>query len=95
MLHEQMKFLSLQQRKVIETFLKEGLPQKVDTFFVDAVERLMAGFTPITIQAEELMDQLEAMGPSDLDTFKTRLEAILADYTRGKDAQKLRIIIKR
>lgn len=71
------------------------MSQKVDTFFVDAVERLMAGFTPITIQAEELIDQLEAMGPCDLDTFKARLEAILSDYTRGKDAQKLRIVVKR
>jgi hypothetical protein len=95
MLHVQMKFLSAQQRKVIEDFLKDGLPQKVDTFFVDAVERLMAGFTPITIQAEELMDQLEAMGPCDLDTFRARLDAILSDYTKDKDAQKLRIIIKR
>jgi hypothetical protein len=95
LLSEQKKFLSEPQRKVIESFLQAGLPEKVDAFFVDAVEKLVAGFTPVTIQADELIDQLEAMGPSDLGTFKARLEAILANYTKGKDAQKLRIIIKR
>lgn len=95
LLKEQMQFLTDAQRKVIEAFEQDGLPKTVDTFFVDAVEKLVAGFTPVTIQADDLMDQLEAMGPSDLETFKARLEALLKDYTRGKDAQKLRIIIKR
>ncbi len=95
MLSEQMKYLTPQQREVIEKFLEEGLPDKVDTFFVDAVEKLIDGFTPVTIKAEDLIDQLEAMGPSDVDTFKVRLNTILAGYTRGNDVRKLRIIIKR
>ena len=95
-LEEQLKYLGDQQRKVIEAFLQsKALPEKVDTFFVDAVNSILEGFEPVSIPADELIDKLDALGPCDVDTFKNKLSEVLSSYTRGKDAEKLRIVVKR
>lgn len=95
-LEEQLKFLREQQREVIYTFLtKKSLPEKVDAFFVDAVNALLEGFEPVSIPAAELIDKLDALGPCDVDTFKRKLDSVLSAYTNGKDTEKLRIVVKR
>lgn len=95
-LEEQLKYLSDPQRKVIETFLKtKTLPEKIDAFFVEAVNALLDGFEPVSIPAAELIDKLDALGPCDVDTFKRKLSDVLSSYTKGKDTEKLRIVIKR
>ncbi len=96
LLGEQMAFLKPQQRTVIDQFLKtKKLPEKVDNYFVDAVSALLEGFEPVSISAEEFIDKLDALGPCDIDTFKNKINELLKDYTKGKDAEKLRIIVKR
>jgi hypothetical protein len=56
---------------VIDTFIKtKALPEKVDTFFVEAVNTLLEGFEPVSIPADELIDKLDALGPCDVATFK-------------------------
>ena len=95
-LEAQMKYLSSQQRTVIDTFIKtKVLPEKVDTFFVEAVNTLLEGFEPVSIPADELIDKLDALGPCDIATFKNRMNDVLSAYTKGKDAEKLRIVVKR
>lgn len=95
-LEAQMKYLSSQQRTVIDTFIKtKALPEKVDTFFVEAVNTLLEGFEPVSIPADELIDKLDALGPCDVATFKSRMNDVLSAYTKGKDAEKLRIVVKR
>ena len=96
LLGEQMTYLKPQQRTVIDQFLKtKKLPEKVDNYFVDAVSALLEGFEPVSISAEEFIDKLDALGPCDIDTFKNKINELLKDYTKGKDAEKLRIVVKR
>ena len=96
LLGEQMTYLKPQQRTVIDQFLKtKKLPEKVDNYFVDAVAALLEGFEPVSISAEEFIDKLDALGPCDIDTFKNKINELLKDYTKGKDAEKLRIVVKR
>ena len=81
---------------MIDQFLKtKTLPEKVDNYFVDAVAALLEGFEPVSISAEEFIDKLDALGPCDIDTFKNKINELLKDYTKGKDAEKLRIVVKR
>ena len=95
-LAEQMEYLKPQQRTVIRDFLNtRKLPDAVDTYFIDAVSALLEGFEPVAISAEEFMDKLDALGPCDIDTFKNKISELLRDYTKGKDAEKLRIVLKR
>ena len=49
----------------------------------------------MAISAEEFMDKLDALGPCDIDTFKDKISELLQNYTQGKDADKLRIVLKR
>lgn len=96
LLGEQMTYLKPQQRTVIDQFLKtQMLPEKIDNYFIDAVTALLEGFEPVAISADEFIDRLDALGPCDIDTFKTKINEMLKDYTKGKDAEKLRIVVKR
>jgi len=96
LLGEQMTYLKPQQRTVIDLFLKtQKLPEKIENYFIDAVTALLEGFEPVAISADEFINRLDALGPCDIDTFKTKINEILKDYTKGKDAEKLRIVVKR
>ena len=93
---EQMQFLSAEQRRVIEDFIKtKELPEKVDAFFVDAIIALLNGFEAVEISAIELIDQLENLGPCDVETFRGKIESFINGYIKGKDQDKLRIVLKR
>ena len=96
LLNEQMTYLKTQQRTVIKQFLDtKMLPEKVDNYFIDAVVALLKGFEPVSISADEFIDKLDVLGPCDIDTFKNKINELLKEYTKGKDAEKLRIVVKK
>ena len=92
----QKKFLSAEQQKAIDDFIASGnLPNRVDDFFVKAINALLKGFEPVVIDSDDLMAKLEQMPPMDEATFKAKVNELIASYTKGKDAGKLRIVVKR
>jgi len=93
---DQKKYLTADQQSALDTFLKvKTLPEKVDNFFIGAIEALLQGFEPVTINANDLIDKLDAIGPCDVETFKGRVTTLVDGYTKGKDKEKLRIVVKR
>ena len=93
---EQKMYLNSEQQKIIDSFVeKKELPEKIDQFFVSAVEALLEGFEPVEINADSLINELESMGSVDVNHFKKKIEVILNEFTKGKDIDKLRIIVKR
>ena len=60
-----------------------------------SIYALLEGFEPVYISADEFIDKLDALGPCDIDTFKNKINELLKDCTKGKDAEKLRIVVKR
>ena len=92
----QKTFLSADQQKAIDDFISSGsLPQRVDDFFVKAINELLKGFEPVVIDTDDLMAKLEQIPPMDEAAFKAKVNELIASYTKGKDAEKLRIVIKR
>lgn len=92
----QKTFLSAEQQKAIDDFIASGeLPQRVDDFFVKAINALLKGFEPVVIDSDDLMAKLEQMPPMDEASFKEKVNELIASYTKGKDAGKLRIVVKR
>lgn len=92
----QRRFLSVEQQKVINEVVDSGtLPQSVDDFFVKAVNELLKGFEQVAIDSGEFIANLEQMPPMDEVTFKTKVNELIAFYIKGKDASKLRIVVKR
>ena len=92
----QKKFLSTEQQKVIDEFIASAtLPKRVDDFFVKAINALLKGFEPVVIDTDDLMAKLEQLPPMDEASFKARVNEMISAYTKGKDADKLRIVVKR
>jgi hypothetical protein len=92
----QEKFLSAEQQKAIDEFVAtKALPKHVDDFFVRAINALLKGFEPVVIDSDELLDKLEQLPPMDAEAFRAKIYDMLAVYTKGKDASKLRIVVKR
>ena len=91
----QKEYLSAEQQKVIDEFITTAsLPKRVDDFFIKAIKALLKGFEPVVIDAKDLMDKLMKLPPMDETAFKQKLNELVADYTKGKDEGKLRIIVK-
>ena len=92
----QKEFLTAQQAQVIDEFVSEKtLPKRVDDFFVKSINALLQGFEPVVIETEELMQKFDEMPPCDVETFKAKINEIVASYIKGKDVSKLRIVVKR
>ena len=90
------EYLSPEQKKVIDDFMNDrSLPEKVDDFFVKSIEALLKGFEPVVVDADELIQKLETLPPMDENSFKQNIDDLLKGYTKGKDASKLRIVVKR
>lgn len=93
---EQERYLNLDQQKIVKEFMEtKKLPEKIDQFFITVIEALLKGFEPVEISANKLLDELEALGPVDVKNFKAKVEAIISNYTQGKDIDKLRLVVKR
>lgn len=92
----QKKFLSTEQQSLIDEFVSsKALPKRVDDFFVKAINALLKGFEPVVIDTDDLIKKLEQMPPMDEESFKARVNELISTYTKGKDAGKLRIVVKR
>lgn len=92
----QKEFLGEDQQKAIDDFIASGtLPKRVDDFFVKAINALLKGFEPVVIDTDDLMAKLEQMPPMDETSFKAKVNELISSYTKGKDAGKLRIVVKR
>lgn len=92
----QKTFLPEEQQKAIDTFIETGaLPKRVDDFFVKAINALLKGFEPVVIDTDELVAKLEQLPPMDEASFKNKIAELVGSYTKGKDASKLRIVVKR
>jgi hypothetical protein len=92
----QKEYLSVDQQKVIADFIKsKELPKRVDDFFVDSITALLKGFDPVVIDAHALVEKLEKLQPLSEADFRKKLNEIILEYIKGKDANKLRIVVKR
>ena len=92
----QREFLPDGQRRAVEAFIAGGaLPERVDGCFISAVNALLKGFEPVVIDTAELVGRLEQLPPLDEASFRARVGELISSYTRGKDAGKLRIVVKR
>lgn len=92
----QKKFLKAQEAQAIDEFVASGsLPNKVDDFFVNSIKALLKGFEPVVIDTDDFIKKLEEMPPMDEASFKMKVNEIVAGYIKGKDTNKLRIVVKR
>jgi hypothetical protein len=68
----QLQFLSPQQKELIEAYINvRELPEVIDNQFISSLLSLLEGFDPIVINTDELIKELESLGPCDFNAFNS------------------------
>jgi energy-coupling factor transporter ATP-binding protein EcfA2 len=88
--------LKPEQRKLIEDFLDNGsLPEETDDEFVLAIQELLDGLIPVSIDVEQLHQYLFVPGtPLTCTELKNRFDEYLNDLLKGKERDQVRIVLK-
>ena len=84
-------------KRELQCFLKsKALPDPVSPAFVKALQEVLGGLQPVTFGGADLQAALSDGGlPCTISDLKERFERYVANLTKGKDASKVRILIKR
>lgn len=88
--------LKPEDRKQIENFMEERrLPDVLSNDFIRAIQEALSGLVKIEVKIEDLHQALLAGGsPVTLDEMKKRFEAYLIELARGKEPNKVRIVLE-
>jgi|LSQX01.1.fsa_nt_gb DNA-binding transcriptional ArsR family regulator len=90
------QYLEISQRRMIEEFLsKRKLPDVVDDSFVEAVNILLKGLDKVEVSISDLAEVMASWGPCTVDDMTKRFDNLVKEWSKGRDKNKLRIIIKK
>lgn len=93
--YENIKYLKPDEKREIEEFLsKKELPSKISTAFVNAVNSLMEGFEKVELNFDAVKQEISSKGPMTVDELKAAFDEYLKSLTKGKEKEKVRILIK-
>ncbi|WP_026486463.1 DUF6079 family protein [Caldanaerobius polysaccharolyticus] len=94
-LAENIKYLSIDQRKSIQQFLStRKLPDRIDNVFISAVNDLMKGLEKVEVSVSDIKTYIAGDGPCTVDEIKKKFERYIDSLVFGKDVSKVRIIIR-
>jgi hypothetical protein len=93
--YENIKYLKPDEKREIEEFLsKKEFPSKISAAFVNAVNSLMEGFEKVELNFDAVKHELFNKGPMTVDELKAAFDEYLKSLTKGKEKEKVRILIK-
>ena len=84
-------------KKAVQKFIKDkGLPNTISNDFVQGIQNALSGLTPIGVNPADLLSSLsESNAPCTVEQFRSRFENFVQDMIRGKDVNKVRIVIEK
>ncbi|TNF32509.1 MAG: ATP-binding protein [Deltaproteobacteria bacterium] len=84
-------------RDAVEAFLKSNsLPDPVSPAFVKAIQEILSGLEKVVLTEARLRSALTDGGvPCTVDELRERFAAFVADLTKGKDANRVRVVVER
>lgn len=89
------KLLTKDQQEVIDgVIINKALPEVIDTFFVQTFNILFSELDKVTINIDELESMILSMGPCTVSELKIKLNKFVDNIAKGKDINKLRIIMQ-
>ena len=93
---ENIYLLKPEQQKALDQVIKEQqLPYTVDAAFVKAVQEVLSGMEKVSVTAADLKKALAQGGtPCTVSELKQRFEDYIQSLTRGRDPQKVRIVLE-
>ena len=80
----------------MEAFVKSGeLPETLAQDFIQGLQEALSGLAKVVLKMDDLKVALSEGGsPATPAEIKKRLEDYLATLTKGKDANKVRIVLE-
>lgn len=93
---EQLDLLKAEERSEVEAFMDAGeLSETLSDTFIQALRQVLQGLTKITVTSEELRNALLSGGaPATLDEIRKRFEGLLEGKARGKDPDRVRVVVE-
>lgn len=91
-----LNLLKSEPRKLVESFLKKrALPDNIDQDFIHALQEVLAGLTKVSVKITDLRDALLSGGsPATPEEIRKRLNEYLDVLTKGKEPDKVRIVLE-
>ena len=95
-IREQLTLLDSDQRGLVSEFMaSRTLPDDLEHGFVQAVRTVLSGLTKVAIATEDIRQALFSGGsPATIDEMTTRFGDYLTDRAKGKDRDKVRIVLE-
>ena len=84
----------IEQKVIDKVIIEKSLPENIDTFFVQTFNILFSELDKVTIDIDELDNIILSMGPCTVLELKSRLNSFVDNIAKGKDVEKLRIIMQ-
>ena len=83
-------------RKAVQAFVKSSeLPEEIDNTFVKALQEVLSGLEKVPVTTVAIANALTKGGmPCTPQQFEDRFEQYVKSLTKGKDANKVRIVIE-
>ncbi|MCP4214851.1 MAG: ATP-binding protein [bacterium] len=92
---KKLELLAPGNRDRINAFIKdEALPETVNREFTDALKEVFSGLEKIIVNRDHIISHLVGDGlPADPEGLKYRFNMFIDTLTRGKDPEKIRILV--
>ena len=92
---ENIALLDKRQRQVLKPlFENHRLPDKIDSLFITTINDLMKGLDKIKVTAEDLVRAVFKGGPITVVDMKQRMSDYIDELVKGRDMNRVRIILK-
>ena len=93
---ENLDLLRPAPRKLVNDFIaKQALPASLDPDFIQALREALSGLRKVPVKMEDLRAALLSGGsPATLEEMKRQFERFLDNLIRGKEADKVRIVLE-
>jgi len=93
---ESLQYLGPDRRGIIDTFVTTGtLSDAINQAFIDAVKEVLSGLVPVSVKMEDLRAALSDGGsPASPAEMKRRFDDYLSELARGKDPNRVRILLE-
>ena len=82
-------------KKLIQAFIdSKELPDVVDSNFTQTLKIILAGLQKVVIKKGDLLAKISDLGPATPDEMKRVVSCYIDELTKGKDPQKVRIVLE-
>jgi predicted ATPase len=89
------ELLQDEDKKQVQAFIdSRQLPDVVDSNFVQTLKTILAGLQKVVIRKGDLLKTVSELGPAAPDKIKSVLIGYVDELTKGKDPQKVRIVLE-